>query len=522
MVPRRPQKKRHDVQELILKEIEHQARKLLRRHRREIWSKNKYKRRYEKRTGKDGNGPSHRAPANWGLHPHFDPVYCLKHKEFLSKVIWRKLRLQDYCPQPALLHEIPKPNGGFRTVMVFSIPDSAIAGLFHRKLTKRNKNIFSSSNYSYRPDRNVFDAILEMKSSLDEENTFVIQYDFEKYFDSISHDYLLSLVSQNGLFLISNIERNVIKSFLTHSFATFNDYKTKNFQQRKKGVPQGSSISLFLSNIAGHELDKDLERHDGQFVRFADDVVAITYKYESALGVREIFSKHQNRSGVKINLQKSPGIRLLDADKEREMRVISDFDYLGHKFTKSDVLLSDRSIERIRNRCSDIIYIHLLQTPIDRKMFNPDRLGPKFIDWDLVTCINELRRYIYGGLPRSALEDFISHNNRIHKMRGLMSFYPLVTSCTQLVRLDGWLLNALERAIQTRRKALAKLGYKLDFIPTDKIISGKWHTYPDPKIANDTQLPSFVYAWRAARKYYIRYGISGISQPGYYSDHSSY
>ena len=49
----------------------------------------------------------------------------------------------------------------------------------------------------------------------------------------------------------------------------------------------------------------------------------------------------------------------------------------------------------------------------------------------------------------------------------------------------------------------------------DQLLSGSWYDYP--QIRNDASLPSFVRAWRAARKYYRRYGLSGIQPPRYYS-----
>ena len=71
----------------------------------------------------------------------------------------------------------------------------------------------------YRPDRNVFDAILKLKLAIRNKRNFVIQLDFENYFDSIPHPYLLKLLRSRDLLIISDAERNVIKSFLTHKFA---------------------------------------------------------------------------------------------------------------------------------------------------------------------------------------------------------------------------------------------------------------------------------------------------------------
>jgi RNA-directed DNA polymerase len=90
-------------------------------------------------------------------------------------------------------------------------------------------------------------------------------------------------------------------------------------------------------------------------------------------------------------------------------------------------------------------------------MFDPSRIGGQHFDWDLVTCINELRSYVYGGLRESQLTAFIDNNIRISRFKGLMSFYPLVTHVEQLAMLDGWLIGALRRATRERRRIQEEL-----------------------------------------------------------------
>ncbi|MDI1619723.1 reverse transcriptase domain-containing protein, partial [Staphylococcus aureus] len=43
--------------------------------------------------------------------------------------------------------------------------------------------------------------------------------------------------------------------------------------ERKIGAPQGGVISPLLCNIYLHELDKELEKRNHRFVRYADDFV---------------------------------------------------------------------------------------------------------------------------------------------------------------------------------------------------------------------------------------------------------
>jgi RNA-directed DNA polymerase len=357
------------------------------------------------------------------------------------------------------LYKIAKDGGGHREIMVFSVIDSAVANLFNRKLRDRNRNTLSSFCYSYRKDRGIFNAVLQLSSLLKSEKTYIVQFDFSKYFDSIKHDYINFILERNFL-VISPTEKFIIEKFLRHKFAEVANFKSGTFKERTVGTPQGFSLSLFLSNIAAHELDKH-EKINGTFVRFADDIVCVTYNHDDALNVVQQFKQHCHYSGISINYEKSPGIAQLRPASDDDVRtdfvnsgnigpieIIDDFDYIGHKFTKSDIMISDKGIKRIKRRISKLIYIHLLQNPRSRKLFSASRIGAAFYDWDLVTCINEIRRYINGGLTEKDLKDFLERNVRIRSFRGLMSFYPLVTSVDQFSRLDGWLISALRRALK--------------------------------------------------------------------------
>lgn len=517
------------MEDALCAAIEHQAKKLLERDKRSRFSGVKYARRYKLRTGRQPVLPNHRRPLIWDFGNDFNPIYCIRHSKYLAKVIWKKILAREYKVRPALLYKIPKDGGGYREIMVFSIIDAAVANLFNRKLRDRNKNILSSFCYSYRKDRGLFDAVLQLSSLLKSERAYVVQFDFSKYFDSIKHDYI-RFILERDFFVISPTEKFIIEQFLEHPYAEPSDYKKGKFEQRSIGVPQGSSLSLFLSNIAAHELDKQLEKINGMFVRFADDIVCVAYNHDDALSVVEYFRSHCHYSGISINYQKSPGINLLRSPAPTDdrnaffnngdigpIKIIDEFDYIGHKFSRGSVKIAGKGIKRIKKRISSLIYIHLLHNPRSRAEFSVKRIGGSFYDWDLVTCINEIRRYINGGLKESQLRSFLDKNNRIRRFKGLMSFYPLVTSVEQFSELDGWLVSVLRRAIKERSKALqSNFGIALKPLSDKQIISGDWYGF-QAGISLETNAPSFVLAWRAARKSFKQYGLLDFEQPSYYA-----
>lgn len=522
------------MRELIEAAIVKKARAELRKQQRSEATRKKYAAKFHTRTGNKAGTPTLKDPAVWSLHPHFDPRYCIKHARYLARVIWGKLQAGTYETVPAVRFSIEKPGGGARIINCFTVVDSAIANLVHSMATKRNGNLFSSSSYAYRPDKTIFDAIINLRRSINGHKIYVVQYDFRRYFDSIDHLYLEKIIKDAEHFILSSSERAAIRAFMSYRFASFEDYGSGIYETSTIGVPQGSSLSLFLANATSHALDLKLEKMNGSFVRFADDVVAVTNSYSDALSIAHAFTSHCDSAGLSINRDKSPGICLLgnsveldqrthvvDGDDVSAIKTISSFEYLGHNIGHNIVQLPDKSIKRIKRRVSEIIYKHLLMYIRDKTdppytgSISKNRVGPGYYDWDLVTCLNELRKYIYGGLGESQIRAFLDHNTKPAGVRGLMAFLPLMTDRKQLEELDGWLLNVLTRAQRERVKVLKSKGIKLRPLSRKRIISGKWYKYPD--IPQDSAAPSFVRSWRFSRKYYTKYGLKGITPPAYYS-----
>jgi RNA-directed DNA polymerase len=518
--------------QIFEKEIERKARSILAKQARKQNASLKYASKFTRRTGMASNAAPYSDPTHWDFDKHFDPIYCISHSRFLAKRIWVSIQNGAYQPKPAIQFEIEKPDGGIRTIMSFTIPDSAVANVFHRRLTERNKGLFSSYSFAYRPDKTVFEAIIHLQRMIQPSKSYVLQYDYSKYFDTIEHSYLNKLIDQQT-FVMSVAERHLIQSFLCHQYASVSSYQTRNFKVRDKGVPQGSSLSLFLSNIAAHELDMRLERSNGSFVRFADDVIAVAHSYGDARNIELEFRAHCERSGVKINFDKSSGISLLagrasdderrfflDKDDGAELKNLKEINFLGHQVSSSQVNLTNKAVKRIKRRLSRIIYVHMLQYPRRGHPINPNRIDTGCHDWDLVTCINEIRRYIYGGLKERSIHRFLDEDIKLPHVRGLMAFYALVNTIDTLKELDGWLLDVLRRAIKQRNILIGQQSGLTSYtIGESELISGDWYSNLIP---NETGLPSFVRGWRAARKFYKRYGLSEVEAPSYYAILSLY
>lgn len=493
---------------LLLAAIEREAKKRLAKHSREWYYIHKYRRTFTKRTGRKAKGGLSHAPGSWSAHKQFDPRYCLNHSRFLAKGIWAALQAGTYKPVPSLRVEIPKGSGGSRTIDSFSVPDAAIAKVFLDRLRQRNAKIFSDGSYAYQHEKTPLDAVIRLQSALKLEVIFISQYDFASFFDSIEHGYILGLLSKQGPFLTTKMERDLLGATLTHEYEKGPHHRGS----RTCGTPQGNSLSLFLANAAAHPLDQELGRLNGTFARFADDSVVVNTSYEDALRTAEAYHRFSKASGVKINPLKSSGIRMF-SDVPMEMSHITSFEFLGYSFKRSGLYVGDRALRNVKRRCARIIYNNLLLHLRRTKSLSKRRLGRGFRDWDLVTCINELRAYIYGGLSQDSIDQTLSGSSSPRNIFGAVSYFALVEESSVFRELDGWLVDMVDRAYRARVAAAASLaGRTLKAIDKSQLIDGAWYKFAG--ISMETRLPSFFSAWRASRKSWARHGLGGIDPHG--------
>jgi hypothetical protein len=194
-----------------------------------------------------------------------------------------------------------------------------------------------------------------------------------------------------------------------------------------------------------------------------------------------------------------------------EIKSVEYLNFLGYCFSKRLISISDVKVKSIKRRVSFIIHKHLFLHPRRVGQVNPDRFGPGFVDWDLVTCVNEVKRYVYGPLSRAQIDALARGRLPTTKMQGLMAYFCLVTDDSQLRAMDGWLLNVLVRACRARQKLAKELGQDVDLPSEPELQTGQWYTYATLQF--DMRLPSFYLAWKAASVAWKRRGIKRIDVP---------
>jgi hypothetical protein len=229
-------------------EIAKEAEKLIRRHER--YAKDivdEFKRR-NRRTQRSAI-PTVLRPEYWDLSPGFQPYLVRSRSQHIGRSVRLALRDRVYLPRNAVFYEVPKADGTMREVSVFQVADSAVSRLVFGNLLEKNRQRLSAYSFAYRSDLTVHDAIQHIAADIrDKPRIFVAEYDFSKYFDSIRHEHIWRTLRQQR-FLVTEVEELVLRGFLEAPTLSRAAYRERGDERRTRGVPQGTSVSLFWQTL---------------------------------------------------------------------------------------------------------------------------------------------------------------------------------------------------------------------------------------------------------------------------------
>ena len=204
----------------------------------------------------------------------------------------------EYMPAAVRKVEIPKPQGGVRTLGIPTVLDRLMQQSLNQVLQPLFDPGFSESSYGFRPGRNAHQAVKAAQGYVAEGKRWVVDLDLEKFFDRVNHDVLMARVARK---VRDERVLKLIRRYLEAGLMEGGVMST-----RTEGTPQGGPLSPLLSNILLDDLDRELERRGLSFCRYADDCnIYVGSKRAGERVMQAVTAFLERRLKLKVNASKS-------------------------------------------------------------------------------------------------------------------------------------------------------------------------------------------------------------------------
>ena len=223
-----------------------------------------------------------------------------------------------------------------RPLGIPTVVDRVIQQAIAQVLSRGYEHYFSEFSYGFRVKRDCHMAIEKALEYLNNGCEWVVDLDIEKYFDTVNHDKLISILRER---INDATTLHLIRSFLKAGVM-----EDGLVSPTEEGVPQGGPLSPVLSNVYLDKLDKELEGRGLCFARYADDCNIFV---RSDRVMASITSWLERKLRLKVSASKTKVVRPKDSA------------FLGFTFWKSKEGWIPRPLEarkdKLRKKIQEIL-----------------------------------------------------------------------------------------------------------------------------------------------------------------------
>ena len=268
-----------------------------------------------------------------------------------------------YEISPPHTAQIPKDNGEFRTVYVNEPIDRIILSIANDLLFDLIPEMLHRACKSYQTGIGCGKVVKEVSLKIvDATNNGYLGWksDLSKYFDSVPLRYIDEAFDKVETKHGHSAVIDVLRKYY-HSDLYFD--KNNNLQRKYQSLKQGCAVASWLADVLLYDLDDELSRLNGYYVRYSDDMLFIGKDYEKAMSVLQ---QRLGEMSMTLNPKK---VEYLTSDKW--------FKFLGFSIKGDSISLSSSRIRTFQKEIES------------RTIRKPNTTVSK--------AINSVNRYLYKG-----------------------------------------------------------------------------------------------------------------------------
>ena len=237
----------------------------------------------------------------------------------------------QYEISPPHVALIPKEGGEFRTVYVNEPIDRVLLGIANDLLFDLVPEMIHPACKSYQRGIGCGKVVTEVSRRIAGGATngpLGWKSDLSKYFDSVPFRYIDEAFDRVEAVHGRSALIDVLRKYY-HSDLYFDE--AGRLQRKFQSLKQGCAVASWLADVLLYDLDEELSRLNGYYVRYSDDMLFIGEDHERAM---DVLVQRLDEKSMKLNLKK---VEYLTADQW--------FKFLGFSIKGDRISLSSSRIK---------------------------------------------------------------------------------------------------------------------------------------------------------------------------------
>lgn len=313
---------------------------------------------------------------------YFELEYVTKHKDKLIEEVLEELKdINSFYHRAAYAHYPNKSSLCYRRMIYITFKDLVVRYAFVIVLADLLDGDLSKTCFANRKanDNQAQDSLLENFAEVSwpnfcrwqkecaEQYKVLLRTDISSFYDSISHDYLIDVITRELSVIPETEFIRLFKKLLCFPVISYS-HKTRITQQEKhlrQGLPIGNNTEGFLANLYLKDVDEEMQINGIAFGRYNDDIRIFANSREEVLRAVLILQEHLLTKGLNLNASKT---RIAENKEEIEKLRSKSYDIFEYYIIENDI-----NSENTQTNEGNELEKHIDQTfeKFDFEEFNP-------------------------------------------------------------------------------------------------------------------------------------------------------